>query len=59
MKNRRYEEDGLVIWYFNREMHRVGGPAVGWADAGMERWMRGKQHREDKSNVEISSDAKS
>jgi hypothetical protein len=47
MKNGRYEEDGLIIWYFNDRVHRIDRPA--WVEeGGSETWyLSGEMHRID------------
>lgn len=41
------DEDGDVFWK-NKEgkLHRIGGPAIEWANGGGEWWINGKHYTE-------------
>ena len=47
MKNGRYEEDGLELWYFNDQLHREDAPACIESDGSKSLYHQGKLHRED------------
>ena len=41
------EQDGTFWYNSDGEFHRVGGPAMEWADGAKFWYLNGKQHRED------------
>ena len=47
MKNGRYQEDGLDLWYFNDELHREDGPACTEEDGTQSWYLHGQLHRVD------------
>jgi len=44
--------NGTREWRENGKRHRVGAPAVEWADGTREWWLNGKPHRSDGPAVE-------
>ena len=36
-------DDGSEVWYENGKIHRVGGPAIEWADGRKEYWLDGQR----------------
>lgn len=47
MKNGRFQEDGIELWYFNNELHREDGPACIEPDGTQSWYLHGKLHRVD------------
>ena len=47
MKNGRYQEDGIELWYFNDELHREDGPACVEPDGTKSWYVHGQLHRID------------
>ena len=47
MKNGRYQEDNIELWYFNDELHREDGPACVEPDGTKSWYVHGRLHRID------------
>ncbi|MBO7803469.1 hypothetical protein [Burkholderia pseudomallei] len=47
MKNGRYQENGIELWYFNDQLHREDGPACVEDDGTQSWYVYGKLHRTD------------
>ena len=47
MRNGRYQEGGITLWYFNDQLHREDGPACTEEDGTQSWYLHGQLHRTD------------
>ena len=51
----RIDSDGTKIWRRNHEYHRIGGPALEWANGNKTYWLYGNFYTEEYYNKLISN----
>ena len=49
------ESDDVKIYFFNKLVHRLDGPAKEWKDGTKEWWVDGKRHRVDGPAIEYEN----
>jgi hypothetical protein len=52
------DEQGTKLWYLRDELHRVGAPAVEYANGHKDWYLHGKRHREDGPAREYANGSK-